>query len=246
MAEDELLKKIRQTREAQEKIDHNRSKAKSESRVERMSEDVNLFHRFIFQLIAGLQWSFVNVGIPTWKVVRWPFWKLVKQYRRLWSLIVYQRDEFENLRFSKTRAGVMFTATVVFLWFFMMPSIGLVFDTANYVLTAKHNEIVYLTQSQEIVANELNENIHSVKGATHLPFDPEDSFYLRINDSWFNQLWSIVYRGGLFYPDYVAAAVPGIPSKCVTTSYGFRMKGIMRHLEIYPHLLSATCQVGVN
>lgn len=237
--EDDLLKKIKQAREVQEKIERDRAKVKSESRVTRMSEDVTMFHRFILQVIAASQWSFVNVGIPTWKVVRWPFWKLFGGYRRLWSLVVYRRDEFENLRFSKVRGGAFLTATVVFLWFLLMPSLVFVGEVTSYALTAKVDEIIYLHNSQEI---DSENNVHSIQGATRLPLDEEDSIYFRVESTAFNHLWSLMHGHGLFYSDYVSATVPPGLNQCRTTSYGFRLKLLMRNWEIYPHLLSASCQ----
>lgn len=236
---DDLLKQIRETREMQDKIDLGRAKTKSESRVERMSEDVTMFHRFVLQLITALQWSFVNVGIPLWKIIRWPFWRLLNGYRRVWSLIVYRRDEFDNLRFSKVRAGTFLTATFVFLWFMLMPTLVFVGEVISYAVTADVDEVVFLHNSQEINPDE---NMHSVQGATKLPLDEDDSFYFRVESTLFNHLWSITHRGNLFYADYVAAAIPPGVNRCVITSYGFRLKTLMRNWEIYPHLLSASCQ----
>jgi hypothetical protein len=238
MADNDLLEQMRRARETQEKIERDRTKVKSESRIERMSEDLNMFHRFILQVIAACQWSFWNVGVPTWKVVRWPFWKLLKQYRRLWSLVVYRRDEFENLRFSKVRAGAFLTSTVIFVWFFLWPLTFFVGETVSYGLTAKVNETIYLHNSQEI---DSENNIHSVQGATRLPLDENDTIYFRIEGTLFNHLWSLVHGHGLFYSDYVSATVPPGLNICTTTSYGFRLKLLMRNWEIYPHLLSATC-----
>ena len=236
---DDLLEQMRRARETQERIEHNRDKTKSESRVTRMSEDVTMLHRFILQFIAASQWSFVNVGLPIWRVVRWPFWKLFNLYRRVWSLVVYQRDEFENLRFSKVRAGTFLSASAFFLYFMLFPILFLVGETVSYGLTVQKNEVVYLHNSQEI---DSVENTHSVQGATRLPLNEDDSFYFRVDSTLFNHLWSLWHKGNIFYTDYVAAAIPPGVNKCVITSYGFRLKTLMRRMEIYPHLLSASCQ----
>lgn len=237
---DDLLEQMKRTREVQDKLERDRAKAKSESRVERMSEDVTMFHRFILQLVVAFQWAFWNVGVPVWKVVRWPFWELLKQYRRLWSLVVYQRDEYENLRFSKVRAGSFLTATIVFLWFFLTPTLVFVTDVALYSATVKHDETIYLSFSQEI--DPVN-NIHSVKGSESEDSDELNGFYFRVESSAFNQLWSLWHRNSFFYPDYVASAVPPANNNiCVVTSYGIRLKTFMKRFEIYPQLLSAHCR----
>lgn len=236
---DDLLEQMRRARETQERIERSRDKEKSESRVTRMSEDVTLLHRFILQFVAAFQWSFVNVGLPVWRAVRWPFWKLFKQYRRVWSLVVYRRDEFDNLRFSKVRAGVFLSASAFFLYFLLVPMLEFTVDASMYAMTARKNETIYLSFSQEI---DPENNVHSVKGSESKISDELNGFYFRVESSLFNQLWSLWNRGTVFYPDYVASAIPPGISKCVTTSYGIRVKTFMRRLEVYPHLLSASCQ----
>jgi hypothetical protein len=102
----------------------------------------------------------------------------------------------------------------------------------------KHNEQVYLTNSQEIVPGE---NEHSVQGCHALPCTDDNSVYYRIRASNFNEAWSVLHGRGLFYPDFVAAAVPVSISRCNITSYGLRIKFLMRGLDIYPDLLRTEC-----
>ena len=51
----------------------------------------------------------------------------------------------------------------------------------------------------------------------------------------------MVHGRGLFFPDYVAASVPLSISQCTITSYGLRLKLIMRGVDIYPDLLKTEC-----
>lgn len=214
------------------------AKAKSESRFERSKDDMNRLYRFVWQLMWAFQWVWSNIGYPVFKVLRWPVKKLFNVYRRIWSYVVYYRDGFENLRFSKTRAGMMVVATVLVGYVFATTIVVLAFDTTMYVLTAKVDEEIYLTKSEEI---DPEGNIHSVLGNSSLPLDEETGFYFRVEPTTFNHLWSLIHKGNLFYPDYVAAAVaPGL-NKCKVTSYSIRAKTLMRNFDFYPKMLSASC-----
>ena len=62
-----------------------------------------------------------------------------------------------------------------------------------------------------------------------------------IRASNFNEAWSILSGRGLFFPDYVAASVPVAVSRCKITSYGLRVKFLMRGFDIYPDLLQTEC-----
>jgi hypothetical protein len=148
-------------------------------------------------------------------------------------------DKFGNRLFSKRRAGLMLLATAAVLWFALLPTLGFLFDLGLYFATAKVDEVVYLTNSQEIVPEE---NIHSVQGCHDLPCNDNNSIYFRIRSTPFNQAWSILHGHGVFFPDYVAAAVPLSVSKCTITSYGVRLKLFMRGMEVYPDVVSTVCE----
>lgn len=45
----------------------------------------------------------------------------------------------------------------------------------------------------------------------------------------------------MFFPDFVAAAIPVTVSECKITSYGLRAKLFMRGVEVYPDLLASSC-----
>lgn len=76
----------------------------------------------------------------------------------------------------------------------------------------------------------------------------ENSIYFRIRATPFNEAWNVVHHGSLFFPDYLAAAIPVTVSRCTITTYGIRVKLFMRGTEIYPDLLESSCEplVGGN
>jgi hypothetical protein len=199
--------------------------------VERVTV-IGYFLKFLYQVLAGFGWVYTYVIRPVTR----PFWKaglyLFRQYRRLWDRAVYKSSG----HFSRIRAGGMVIATGLAIYLFV-PVAKFVFDAGLFAVTYDIEE-VYLSKSQEIdPAN----NTHSVTGCEKLPCTEANSIYYRVREDTFNSLWSMLHHGGLFYPDYVAAAVPGV-SKCKVTSYGFRFKFAMRQWDIYPDMLEAHCQ----
>ena len=173
-------------------------------------------------------------GAASRPVTPW-LWRPV---RALWNRLVYIEDEYKNRRLSKRRATYFVAASLVFAWFILIPLLGFLFDVGLYLATVKRDEVVYLTNSQEIMPED---NVHSVQGCYELPCTDENSFYFRIRATLFNEVWSVVHGRGLFFPDYVAASVPLSISQCTITSYGVRLKLIMRGVDIYPDLLKTEC-----
>jgi hypothetical protein len=204
----------------------------------RTQHDLTAIHKFWYQFLQASHWIYAKVFRPVTRLLYKPVPHIWKLFRFLWDKAVYYEDKFQNRQFSKTRAGVFLLASVLTAWYLVVPALFLVFDTAVYFATVKHNEEVYLTNSQEILPNQ---NEHSVQGCHALPCTDENSVYFRIRASNFNEVWSVVHGNGLFFPDYVAAAVPLSISRCRITSYGFRMKLIMRGFDIYPDLLKIEC-----
>lgn len=236
-AKDPLLESIDATLRQQKVQARTEAKVKSESRIERMREDAGAFHRFAIQVAIASVWIWRYLLHPVWRAVTWVFRGLFRQYRKLWSLVVYRHDAFGNLRLVKTRAGVFLAGSLVGL-FCLYGVLGFFYDAGMYALTGHHNEIMYLTSSQEIDATG---NVHAVKGCDMLPCSDTDSVYFRITPSAFNHVWSLTHSGILFFPDYVSAAVPPGLNRCVISSYGIRVKLLMRGMDIYPELLKAAC-----
>lgn len=234
---DPLLEAIEASLRRQKAKEHREAKAKSESRVERMREDTRLAHRFFIQLSVAAVWVWVHLLRPLWRAFAWVFRGLFRQYRKLWALTVYRRDGFDNLRLSKRRAGLFLAGTVVSLWC-MYGVLGFLGDGILFATTRHANEVMYLTNTQEIDAVG---NVHAVKGCDALPCSDTDSVYFRLNPSAFNHVWSLIHNRMLFLPDYVSAAVPPGLNKCIITTYGVRVKFLMRGFDIYPELLRASC-----
>lgn len=219
-----------------------RSKTEAQTRFERVREDVGYLHRFWIQFVVACTWVWARVLRPFLSAVSWIFRALFRQYRKLWSLYVYRRNEHDVLRFSKVRGGLFIVATVA-TFYVGLNVLGVMYDATMYLCTARVNESLYLTSSQEV---DVEGNVHSVKGCNSLPCSDEDSIYFRINPSGFNHIWSIAHNHSVFFPDYVAAAVPPGTNKCVVTTYGIRIKMLMRGFDIYPELLKASCSPIVN
>jgi hypothetical protein len=189
----------------------------------------------LFQLV----WRVIG---PAYSVVRFIlinlFWKY---YKPVWDKFAYVGDP---KTFSKTRGAVTLVGSLVGIWMIYY-AMFFVADLTLYVVTGRVDEVVYLSNAQEIGPVE---NIFSVQGCeaveTGQTFScsEDESLYFRIEPSGFAHIWSVVSRGNFFYPDYVAAPIAPGWQKCVITSYGFRMKTMVRQWEIYPELLSARCE----
>ncbi len=234
---DPLHDKIEGMLRGQKAREHSAGKAASESRLERMREDASAFHRFFIQLTVAAYWVWRHILRPVKNAVMGVAGALFRQYRKLWSLVVYRHDAYGTLRLSKTRAGLFLTGTLVAAWCFIN-IVGFVYDATLYFTTGYHDETMYLTSSQEIDAPG---NVHAVKGCAELPCSDADSVYFRINPSGFNHVWSFIHNHTPFYPDFVSAAVPPGFNRCVITSYGLRVKLIMRGFDLYPELIKASC-----
>lgn len=235
--DDDIISKIDRVLGAQNVHDLTHNKAYDESRSERMSKDIKGLRRFIFQFGVALHWIWKWTLKPIWRCISAFFKWIFVQYRKVWALTVYQRNQYGTLMLSKKRAGVFLLCTALFLWC-SYSILGFTYDAVLYTTTVKHNETFYLHGSQE---TNVSGNIHSVKGCSKLPCSDEDSLYFRVTPSLFNHVWSIFTDGSLFYPDYVAAAVPDVVNKCTITTYGIRLKLLVRNTDVYPELLKASC-----
>jgi hypothetical protein len=223
------------------KIDDNAYRAKKTEAASfeaRRRSDVAAMNRFVAQFLLACHWIYQNILSPAGRFASIPARRLFRWYRWLWDKVVYRQDQYKNRLFSKTRAGLLLTATIVFAWFILLPLLEFLFDVGLYLATVRKDEVVYLTNSQEIIPEE---NVHSVQGCHSLPCTDDNSVYFRIRATPFNEVWSLVQGHGLFFPDYVAAAVPLTISRCTITSYGMRIKFVVRNLDIYPDVLRTEC-----
>lgn len=233
-----LHDEVNELKKKMEQKAYDSAKTNARSWTGRTQHDLTALHKFFFQVVAACHWIWQNILRPISRFFFKPVLWLWKFYRILWDKAVYYEDKYQNRQFSKTRAGVFLAASLVFAWYCVVPITLFVFDAAVYFATVKRGEIVYLTNSQEIRPDD---NEHSVQGCHALPCTDGNSVYYRIRATNFNEAWSILQGRGLFYPDYVAASVPVSISKCTITSYGFRIKLLMRGFDIYPDLLETKC-----
>ena len=234
----ELLDQVKKLKQQLEERAYETDKADARSFTKRAQGDIGTLHKFLFQLGMAGHWIYLNIISPVGRWSSHPLRWLFRQYRRVWEKVVYYDDQFGNRLFSKTRAGMFLTISIVFAWFVFIPAVAFLYDLGLYLATVKADEIVYLTNSQEILPEE---NIHSVQGCHALPCTDKNSIYFRIRATYFNEAWSLAHGRGLFFPDYVAASVPLSISRCTITSYGVRVKLIMRGMDIYPDLLRTEC-----
>ena len=162
------------------------------------AKDITALGRFFAQITAAALWIYRNILGPVAGFLTVSANLLFGWYRRLWARAVYVEDRFQRRQLSKTRAGAFLAATLFFFWFVFLPLLGLLADTALYFATVRKDEVVYLTNSQEIMPEE---NVHSIQGCHDLPCTDGNSFYFRIRASLFNEIWSLASGYGLFYPD---------------------------------------------
>lgn len=168
------------------------------------------------------------------------FWR---PFRKVWDKLAYYTTKKGDRKFSTVRGAGVLASTALFL-VLAYQAIFIAFDFGLYLATVKTDEIVYLSNAQEIDGDS---NLHSAQGClapangTEFECDSVNSLYFRIDGNYFNQAWSLFHHGTLFFPDYVAAAIAPGWHVCTVTSYGVRLKLFMKTWDIYPYLLSATC-----
>lgn len=193
---------------------------------------------FIYTVVSFLR---TYIFKPIWKIVKY-FWQ---QYRKVWLKFAYKTTDGDKRKFSKAKGLGVFVSTLVAL-FIGYHTAFIIKDTSLYLLTVQRSEIVYLSNAQEIDAEN---NIHSVQGCIvakqedgSFSCSTDNSLYFRIEPSLFAHMWYLTNRGDIFYPDYVAATIAPGWQECTITSYGLRAKLFIRRLQIYPELLSVDCQ----
>ena len=157
---------------------------------------------------------------------------LSNSYKNIWVRMVYDDGNFSKKGLLKIISLTVLSVYV--LWILFILSI----QSLSFVMTSKIDEVVYMTNSQEV---DPEGDIYSAQGCTILPCDEESSIYFRIEPSLFSHAYELVTKGQIFYPDYLAAAIPPGLNKCTITSYGLRWKFFMRGMDIYPYILRASC-----
>ena len=195
------------------------------------------FLKWLAQYMLGWTWIWQKILFPVFRRVFSVYKSVSSVYMKIWKKLVYK-----NGSFGRARAGLTIIATCVFVW--LIPNLLFIgYQTAMFGATARMNEAIYLTNSQEI---DPEDNVHSIKGCTALPCTEENAVYYRVRTTSFHQLYSILTKGSMFYPDLTASVVAPGYNECIVDSYGIRFKTLMRTYDIYPDMLDAICKPIVS
>ncbi len=216
-------------------------KAYDQSDLGRTQRELTALGRFWAQFVSSCGWIYMRLIAPvTWRIYRAGRW-LFGRYRALWARCVYRKDAYGDPEFSKARGGVMILATLVACY--IIYGVAAVAATLPwYLATVRRDEQLYLSNSQNISGSQTDgHEIHEVYGCETLPCTEQNTVTFRVRATWFNEVWSILHHGSLFYPGYVAAAVSPVLNRCVITSYGVRKKFLVRSWELYPDLVQVEC-----
>jgi hypothetical protein len=215
-------------------------KAYEQSDVGRAQRELTALGRFWSQVVHSCGWIYARLIAPiTWRVYRGLLW-LFARYRALWARCVYAKDAYGDPEFSKARGGMMILATIAACY--LIYGVATVAGTLPwYLFTVRHDEQLYLSNSQNLSGQAEGRDIHEVYGCETLPCTDQNTVTFRVRASWFDEVWSVLHHGALFYPGYVAAAVNPVVNRCVITSYGIRRKFLVRAWELYPDLVQVEC-----
>jgi hypothetical protein len=238
MQQDPLLEKIAKLKAQDAQAEYNRRKNESERTSTIVGEAVGWFQKlfnFVFWLVEGFWRVFLR---PFLKPVLWAGNKFINHLFKTWNKYAFFVNEFGNRKFAPIRAATLIVMLCL-SYSAMFVVIDLTYYTSLFLLTHNTNEIVYMHNSQEVNPNA---DVYSAQGCETLPCDENSSIYFRIDPILFNHVYSVFHDGRIFYPDYLSAAIPPVITKCTITSYGIRVKMLMRGLDIYPYLLTASCQ----
>jgi hypothetical protein len=238
-------KRIDQILREMDQVDIEEMKNKANTFTEKAKNAVNPFHYFWVQVSSSALLIWSKYIRPVWNFVYWlGIGILWKQFRKAWDRFAFVNKDGKRV-FSRTR-GAAVLASAFFIVYFMSTALLFTWHTSLYFLTARVDEVVYLSNAQEIAPED---NIFSVQGCeiTQAPGEnfscsADQSLYFRIDPTGFAQVWSLVNTGSFFYPDYVSAPIAPGWQRCTITSYGFRLKTLIRRFEVYPELLAARCE----
>ena len=150
--------------------------------------------------------------------------------RKIWQRFARKLDG----SFGKRRVAAIVFGTAFAVW--MIPAmIGAVWQ-GTLMLTTWRTETIFLTNSEEV-----GEDVFAIKGCRKIPCSEADATYFRVRSTLAHTIYAFGTRGNAFYPDYTASVVaPGVNS-CDVTSYGIRIKALMRGWDVYPDMLDAVC-----
>lgn len=202
---------------------------------------------FIAQLLASAIWIWSKIDpirAFLWGIV----WKVIDWYRGLWNKHTHVNGEFQI-----QRGGIMLAITAAlgyFAYVLVLPVVLLLPVSAMYYWPADwwpnvgyKREQVYLIQSEEIYPDD---NIWAIRGCDALPCDRDTSIYYRVAPTLFNHIWSVANKGSIMLPDDIGSGVPTGITECWVSSYGIRVKALMRTWDLYPEALDISCDVQLK
>ena len=213
-------------------------KTYDQSDIGRTQRELSALGRFWSQVVHSCGWIYMRLIAPVtsriYRFVRWAF----ARYRALWARCVYAKDAYGDPEFSKARGGSddyrddrrLLSCTALP----RSPS------PCPGILPPCGTTADYLSNSQNL-SNSQGGEIHEVYGCETLPCTDQNTVTFRVRATWFNEVWSVLHHGSLFYPGYVAAAVNPVVNRCVITSYGIRRKLLVQAWELYPDLVQVKC-----
>ncbi len=212
--------------------------------------EFSAIRKFLWQVAQVALWIWLNLANPVLSFVIIPgalwFWKY---YRVIWEKFTIVKDKYGIDHFSKKRGIIVVLATIFTVWL----GINLAFltlDTTLFIFTNKTDEAVFLFNSNDGSLEKDGQSFSvpgcQIENTKTLSCNDENSLYYRIDDNWFNNVWSLINRHWFFYPEYVGSAIAPGWNRCVVTSYGVRIKLAMRILNLYPELLSTVCSPVVT
>jgi hypothetical protein len=152
--------------------------------------------------------------------------------RRIWDRYTVNEDE------KRTPKRVAATVFATLLALYLIPTALHATWQGGLMALTWRDEIVYLNAAEEV---DPDGDVHSIRGCREIPCRESDSIYFRVRPTWMHDVYALITRGTVFYPDYVASVVaPGV-NRCEVVSYGIRVRALMRGWDIFPDMLDAVC-----
>jgi len=179
-------------------------------------------HRYQSFTNGPLKWIIgIVMGIVSW------------YRRRVWTRFARNKEGQMTTR----RVSATVALTIFVLW--MLPAAVLSVWQAGLMAATYKVEKVYLTNAEEV---DPDGEVHSIRGRRTIEGKESETIYFRVRASWMHDWWAFAKRGHFFYPEEVAGVVaPGL-NECTVTSYGIRIRALMRGWGIYPDMLDAVCR----
>lgn len=242
--ETETEKQIREIRERANKREFNLKRNRAKSRVTQVEEDAKFFYRFWLQLVATVFWIWNKILRPVSNLAwRFGFW-FFGLYRKAWSFVVYKRNEYGDLIFSKFRAAAFLIFAVPVSLF----TLNLFIDGSIFAATYRNNETVYLFNATDNSFTNDDEfsiigcEVTAIKEDEGFQCDSQYTLYFRVQPGLIEHIYAIFTKGDIFYADSVAAVVAPGWNKCTVDSWYIRFRTLMRNTNIYPKMLDASCR----